>query len=87
MSDKYFKFTEQDFKLLADLQEHPGWDVFKGHLERKIKTSDTVSNIDAKSLSDVEVSQKVKLAQSKMSVYSGLIGFMKDIKFKNNREV
>jgi len=77
------KLSNQEIRELQVLQEHPGWSVFLKHINGLIEESNRLSQIpNAVGTPDTEVLFAVRVAQARVSVYNGLIGFMNEVKIK-----
>lgn len=79
--EKRPKLTDQEMRNLVSVQEHPGWRAFEKHLKEKIDDANKLSVIPNKG-EDAEILFMVRLAQARVSIYNGLIGFMNEVKIK-----
>ena len=80
------KLTNQDLRELVAMQEHPGYQVFIQHIDQLLDEANRLTVIPQK-VPDAEIVFSVRLAQARISIYNGLIGFMKEAKIRlNNRK-
>ena len=75
------KLSDQEIRDLVALQEHPGWTTFEAHINKLKHEANKLSILPA-SGEDAEIVFLVKFAQARVSIYNGLIGFMKETKLK-----
>ena len=75
------KWTDKQLQDLVSLQTHPGWSTFVEHLENQIEDANKLTTIPQGG-NDETIIVAVKIAQARMSIYNGLLGFMKEAKAK-----